>query len=276
MTQVSFSSTPVLSLHLKKISQDTAPAAPTALIRQALDDEGVLFTALCRDLDKNLYLLDQLLVGVTQVVVILEELGGITVQARHILSPSLFDEEMTEAATDHTPLKELEARFRRTLIKLDKFVMDEVKVTPNLLLGESLSTSFVAQDRHPLVTQGADLRASSLGFRTADFSDLMSIQNARIDVMNAMDMAVTIRNIISADIALITVRRSFAEQALAASCQDVSFVTDNFILDTGAYHSLFSIPLFMDAEEEKSCAPHTSIIAQFAVPSGTITDSGDI
>lgn len=64
------------------------------------------------------------------------------------------------------------------------------------------------------MTQGIDLSTQSIGLKAPDFSSLHAIQNARIDVANALDLAVTLRNIVTADISTIKVRREFCETSI--------------------------------------------------------------
>ena len=94
----------------------------------------------------------------------------------------------------------------------------------NLLKGEALVIKFDPAGRSTLTTQGISLTAESLGFRRPDFFITHSIQNSRIDVANAIDLAVTLRHMISSDISTIKTRREFCEVALSflSQAQDSS------------------------------------------------------
>ena len=102
----------------------------------------------------------------------------------------------------------------RALEKLDTAVAESSYRGTNLLSGESLVTALDEKGTNSFVTQGFPLTSDALGIRKPDFSTLFSIQNARIDVMNAIDMAVTLRNIISAQETTLAISRDFALQTV--------------------------------------------------------------
>ena len=79
--------------------------------------------------------------------------------------------------------------------------------------GDTLETPYDAKGQNKLVTEGLVLTCEALGIRSPDFSTTFTLQNARIDVMNAIDIVVTVRNIISAHIATLTISRDFALQS---------------------------------------------------------------
>ena len=130
----------------------------------------------------------------TNISAILEEAGGLTVRARHLVTIP------QDAEKHHDKIKDLENLFITTLSKLDKYVSSATDGGINLLNGGNLETKFDNKGEHSLTTNGICLDSKNLGIRTPDFSTLLNVQNSRIDVMNAIDMAVTLRNTISSDI----------------------------------------------------------------------------
>ncbi|PZP57129.1 MAG: hypothetical protein DI586_01510 [Micavibrio aeruginosavorus] len=140
---------------------------------------------------------------------ILEEAGGITIRARDTLK--------TSAGYDGNKdrLAELETRYSAALEKLDALVNNPATGGVNLLKGESLTTSFDSAGKSQFTTTGLDLSPEALEFRNPDFSSLEKVQDARIDVMNAIDIGTTLRHIISSDLMLLQTRQEFSQSTIS-------------------------------------------------------------
>jgi hypothetical protein len=145
----------------------------------------------------------------SDIIAILEELGGLTVRARNFVTTP----QDAEKYKDRT--KDTENLFKSTLTKLDKTVSLSHDNGLNLCAGESLKTIFDTRDENHLLTSGISLDSTNLGIRAPNFSTMLAVQNSRIDVMNALDMAVTLRNIISSDIETLTIAHDFTLEAIS-------------------------------------------------------------
>lgn len=175
------------------------------LIKQVRRD----FLEILQGFDNNLDVLEKAFADTQDVIAILEETGGLTVRARNMMQEKNGKEQYA------VQIAEAQEKFGRTLAKLDERINAVHQNGINLLEGDSITIRFDTKGLSNLTFQGMDLRADSLGFRKPDFSDLHGIQNSRIDVANAIDLAVTLRNMVSSDIAVIQTRREFCETALA-------------------------------------------------------------
>lgn len=161
-------------------------------------------TALIALIDHNIVILEHQKERSNQLIAILEEAGGLTVRARNLMSTPADQEKYAPK------IKEFEDWFKLTQKKLDQAVKDSAYENVNLMNGGKLETAFDAKGHHKLVTEGMALTCESLGIRTPDFSTTMTLQNARIDVMNAIDIVVTIRNTIAAHLSTLMISREFA------------------------------------------------------------------
>lgn len=162
-------------------------------------------------LDHAIEELDANLERVKLVIAGMEEAGGYTVRAKNYL---------TEVA-DITPflakLKESENFYNAAIAKNDALIhAPAAPTTANLLTGEAMEVKLYPQEDAQYVVQGIDLRSSALGVRPPDFTHLIAVQDSRIDVANMIDVAVTLKNIIAADIMTLSTRREFCENALAS------------------------------------------------------------
>lgn len=151
-------------------------------------------TKLVSIFEKNIAILEHQKNQTSLLIAILEECGGLTIRARNKMTTSQDKEKFQKE------IAEFENWFRITLKKLDKAVVDSDYNGINLMNGGSIITPLDDKGQRQLTTEGLVLTTTSLGIRDPDFSDTFSTQNSRIDVMNAIDMVVTIRNIISSHI----------------------------------------------------------------------------
>lgn len=159
-------------------------------------------------LSQNIQILEHQKEKASELISILEEAGGLTVRARNLMSTP-------EDILKYAPkIKEFEDWFNLARTKFDKAALASGTDGINLMNGDRLETLFDAKGQNKLVTEGIILSAEALGIRNADFTALYTLQNARIDVMNAIDIAVTVRNTISAHIINLTISKDFALQAI--------------------------------------------------------------
>jgi hypothetical protein len=144
--------------------------------------------------EKNVSILEHQKTQTSILIGILEECGGLSVRARNMMS--------TEADKHkyQKNISEFEDWFKIALVKLDKAVENSEYQGINLMNGGSLTTLLDKKGQTKLTTEGINLTSAALGIRAPDFSTVFSTQNARIDVMNAMDMVVTVRNTIASHI----------------------------------------------------------------------------
>ena len=156
--------------------------------------------------ENNLDLLEHSLTETQNVIALLEEAGGQTIRARNMA------EEKDGLEKYRDKISECAEWYQRTLSRLRELVSraGESKDV-NLLKGETLSIRFDVAGKSCLDTLGLDLTPEGLGIRDPDFTSLHSIQNSRIDIANGIDLAVTLKNMISSDIATIKTRREFCE-----------------------------------------------------------------
>ena len=178
------------------------------------------------------------------VIGILEEAGGITVRARDTLRTSAGYEGNKDR------LAELEDRYSAVLKKLDGAVDKASAQGVNLLKADTLTTVFDAEGKCTLVTQGFDVTAKGLEMRAPKFSSLESVQDSRIDVMNAIDIATTLRNQISSDVMLLQTRQEFSENAIAAMASGSEHIQQNNLTDEAA--NLLALQIRQQLSETES------------------------
>jgi hypothetical protein len=165
-------------------------------------------TTLIGRLVQNIQILEHQKEKATALIHILEEGGGLTVRARNMMTTA---EDLIKYAPK---IKELEDWFNLIRAKFDKTALESGTDGVNLMNGERLETLFDTKGQNKLVTEGIVLSCEALGIREPHFVDLYSLQNARIDVMNAIDIAVTVRNTIAAHITTLSISQDFALQAI--------------------------------------------------------------
>lgn len=201
--------TPSLQKTLDKLSPKASEADPALGISRFIQSKCAEYHELSRQFEKNLQTLSLQKERCSDVIGILEELGGLTVRARNFVTTP----QDAEKYRDRT--KDTEALFNTTITKLNKTVSLSTDNGVNLLVGNILTTPFDAKGENSLQTKGIPLDSESLGIRPADFSGMTTVQNSRIDVMNAIDMAVTLRNIIASDISTISIALDFTAQTIS-------------------------------------------------------------
>lgn len=157
------------------------------------------------ELDSNLSLLEAQKALCSEAIAILEEAAGLTVRARR------FMDTPQDAVKYRDKTKEFEVLFSHALEKLDTLVKNAYTDGVNLLAGESLPTKLDVNGQTTITTQGISLTPAALDIRPPNFETMMTLQTGRIDAMNAIDMAVTLRNIINADIETLQIRKDLAE-----------------------------------------------------------------
>lgn len=178
------------------------------------------------------------------VIGILEEAGGITVRARDTLRTSAGYEGNKDR------LAELEDRYSAVLKKLDGAVDKASVQGVNLLKADTLTTVFDTEGKSTLVTQGFDVTTKGLEMRAPKFSSLESVQDSRIDVMNAIDIATTLRNQISSDVILLQTRQEFSENAIAAMASGSEHIQQNNLTDEAA--NLLALQIRQQLSETES------------------------
>lgn len=211
--------------------------------------------------DTSLDTLDSSVEMVQTVIGFLEEAGGLCVRARNYI------EEPDGLTKYKDKISEAQDWYMRTLSKIDDAINTFSSGGVNLLTGQSISTRFDAEDSSTLQTQGLDLRSQSLGIRTADFSSLHNVQNSRVDIANAIDLAVTLRNILSSDSATIRTRQEFSEIAMSMLTQISDFLSSPHSLDEVASYrdltaDLATDEFFFELAED----PQYSLIQNFKAP----------
>jgi flagellin len=146
---------------------------------------------------------------VDDIIAAIEEAGGISVRARDTLKTSAGYE------GNKARIEELEERYRNVLKKIDDAVEKASVKNINLLKGESLFINFDIEGRSQLETRGINLTTTALEFRPVNFTTIEKVQDCRIDVMNAIDIATTLRHIITSDLFLLQGREEFSRETMA-------------------------------------------------------------
>lgn len=222
---------------------ETTTIAVTSLNQKAQDLQKLLDT-----LDTSISTLNTARDTINDVVALAEEAGGITVRARDTLKTAAGYEGNKDR------LAELEARFQSVIAKIDAAVEKAAVKGVNLLKGDTLITKFDNDGRSALDTQGTDLTAAGLGFRKPDFSNAFKVQDSRIDVMNAIDIAVTLRHQVSSDAMLIQTRQEFSENTIETLNAGASKVQFNDLGEEAANLLVLQIRQQLSANDEPLAA----------------------
>jgi len=193
-------------------------------------------TRLISRISLNLISLNHQKERTSELIAILEEAGGLTVRARNMMSSD------TDIIKYQKQIKEFEDWFQLALVKLDKAVIDSDFQGLNLMNGQVLITPFDFKGQHKLVTAGLELTVSGLGIRKADFSNLIALQNGRIDAMNAIDIVVTVRNMIAEHISILEISLGFAKETIELS-KDVleKIATSTINLEMAGLKTLYDL-----------------------------------
>lgn len=168
---------------------------------------------------------------VDEVIAIIEEGGGITVRARDTLKTASGFEGNKQR------LEELEIRFLGTLTKIEQVIERATIKGINLLKGDSLFIHFDTEGKSKLETRGINLTPKALEFRKPLFNSLERVQDSRIDVMNAIDIATTLRHVINSDLFMLQGREEFSKETMA-NLVDETKATDNTTLKDEAANLL--------------------------------------
>ena len=194
------------------ISAQTAPARTTTetttIAVTSLNQKAQDLQKLLDGLDRSITTLQTARDAINDVVGLLEEAGGITVRARDTLKTAAGYE------GNKDKLAEMETRYMNVLERLDAAIEKVSGKGANLLKGEDLTTAFDNESASTLVTQGSNLTAAGLEIRKPDFSSAFKVQDSRIDIMNAIDIAVTLRHQVTSDMMLIQTRQEFSQNTI--------------------------------------------------------------
>ncbi len=182
---------------------------PVTIVVSSLNEKVQDLQKLLDKVEKSISTLASSRDHVQNAVGLLEEAGGITIRARDTLKTAAGYEGNKDR------LVELEDRFTAVLEKLDNLVNSAISGDVNLLKGETLTTTFDAEGKNQFNTTGLNLSPEALEFRNPDFSSLEKVQDARIDVMNAIDIGTTLRHIISSDLMLLQTRQEFSQSTIS-------------------------------------------------------------
>ncbi len=222
----------------KNVSADKAASAPiktisatetTTIAVTSLNQKAQDIGKLLDGLDKSITTLQAARDTINEVIAMIEEAGGITIRARDTLKTSAGYEGNKDRLAD------LETRFQAVLAKIDATVNAVSGKGVNLLKGDTLVTSFGEKNSNSdLQTQGYDLTAKGLEFRKPDFSSLFKVQDSRIDVMNGIDIAITLRHQVTSDMMLIQTRQEFSQNTIETLNAGASTIQLNDLGDEAA------------------------------------------
>jgi hypothetical protein len=198
------------------VQNTTSSNEPAAIVMTSLTQKAQDLQKLLDRLESSITTITSARSKVDEVVAGIEEAGGITVRARDLLR--------TDAGYDGNKdrILELESRFGGVLKKIDQIVESAARGGVNLLKGDTLTTPFDMSGKSMVLTQGLNLTTQGLEFREADFTTAESVQNSRIDVMNALDIAVTLRHLLSSDLILMQTRQEFSNETVKALSDGVA------------------------------------------------------
>jgi hypothetical protein len=188
------------------MTKPTTPKNPPPLLSPQIALRNL--QDLLKRLDRSIEILSASQLHVNDIVALAEEAGGLTVRARDTLKTKAGYEGNKDR------LLELENRYKNVLARIDAKVETSQVLDVNLLKADRLITSFDLEGKITLETNGFDLTSKGLEFRPPNFSSLETVQDSRIDVMNAIDMAITLRHVITSDLILMQTRQEFSKEAI--------------------------------------------------------------
>jgi len=210
-------------------------------------------------LDSNITILEDQKDKATQLISILEEAGGLTVRARNLMATP------EDIIKYDTKIKEFAEWFHLAREKFDTASAESAFQGINLMNGDHLETVFDAKGQNKLVTEGIKLTCAELGIRDPNFETLFSVQNARIDVMNAIDIVMTVRNTISAHIATLVISRDFAYQSIElAKSVYPHLANSNLMSETAALKKLSDLGDKILGDEQMADTAQQEILKSFA------------
>lgn len=196
----------------------TPVSEPVTIVVTTLNEKVQDLQKLLNGLDQSISALNSTIGSVDQVIAALEEAGGISVRARDIVKI----EDGYESNKDR--LAELETRFNAAVEKIESIVEKASVNGVNLLKAETMTTKFDNEGKSLIETTGIDLSSDVLDIRDADFSSNAGVQDARIDIMNALDVTTTLRHMLTSDKILIQTRQEFSQatiSTLAAGANEI-------------------------------------------------------
>jgi hypothetical protein len=205
----------VVTIPLQKFLPSLSDSMPhpqwASIISDYLNENTKDVFSLVTHLENAIHVLEHQKKRTSLIIAVLEECGGLTIRARNLMGTPADKEKFQKNIT------EFEDQFKMALVKLDDTVHSSTIENINLMSGGSLTTTLDAKGQTKLVTEGINLTTASLGIRQPNFSSAFLAQNSRIDVMNAIDIVVTIRNTIASHIASISLGIEVAHYATELS-----------------------------------------------------------
>jgi len=213
-----------LQKSLPSLKQSSSPPEWGKIMFDFLIDSQSEISKLIHLFEKNIDILEHQKNQTSVLIAILEECGGLTVRARNKMTTPADKEKFQKE------ISEFEAWFKIAMGKLDKAVKDSSYQNINLMNGGTLITPLDSKGQKKLITDGLVLTSASLGIRNPDFSNTFSVQNSRIDIMNAIDMVVTIRNTISSHISSLKVGTTIALNSIELAKTAQSHISETNLL----------------------------------------------
>lgn len=247
------------ALYARKEERKSSPEDAVAELLKATRRE---FIGILSGVEASLDLLEGAGDRISGLIGLFEEAGGQTVRARNYLQEKeggVLYRDKVDAARD---------AYIHILERIGNLITENGSGGEgNLLMGGNVVTPFDREGQVVLVTQGIALSPADLGFRPADFSDLFHVQNARVDIANALDLAMTLRNMIAGDIVTLKTRREFCETALSclSSAEEKLSGRDSSGdgLDVASFVSL--APTGADEGEALAAEAQAALIGVFAM-----------
>jgi len=214
---------------------------PVSIVVTSLNEKVLDLQKLLDGIGKNITALATSRDRADEAIGILEEAGGITVRARDTLKTAAGYEGNKDR------IAELEKRFSGALEKLSHLVEGSSLNGINLLKGDTLSIALDNTGKNQLATTGIDLSPETLEFRNPDFKTASGVQDSRIDVMNALDIATTLRHVLSSDLMLLQTRQEFSLETISTLSEGAKAMPSQNIGDEAA--SLLALQLRQQLSE---------------------------
>ncbi len=197
-----------LQKSLPSLTSDTTPQNWEKMIADFISQKQDETSKLIDRLDQSIQILEHQKMRSMDLIAFLEEAGGLTVRARNLMTTP-------EDQSKYAPqIKEFENSFKVACHNFDKAALESGMNGINLMNGDHLETVYDTKGQNKLITEGMVLSSETLGVRQPDFTSTYTLQNSRIDVMNAIDIVVTIKNTISAHISDLSTYHEFALHAV--------------------------------------------------------------
>jgi hypothetical protein len=191
------SSTPSLSAQASSVPSQKFLASKVEDVQKLLNG-----------IEQNIKILTTSIALINDAIACIEEAGGFTVRARDTLQT----DQGYEGNKDR--LSELETRFLNAVAKINPIVDKANPLGVNLLRGQTLHTALDMTGKNNIETHGLNISSEALEFRTPSFINQVKVQDSRIDVMNAIDMAITLRHVLASDLILLQTRQEFSSATI--------------------------------------------------------------